>query len=322
MELLIVFCVGLFLSGFFSGSETGFYRATRTRLALDALDGDRTARGLLWLTNNPALFVATTLVGNNLANYLSSAAIVLATVELTGTSSTAMDLLVSTALSPVIFIYGELLPKNLFFRAPNQLLRLAGPMFLFFAVLFAPLAAILWVLGWILEKLLGESPARSQLGLVRRELKRVLSEGHDAGVLTPAQRQMAEGMFEVSTKMLDLFCLAPAQLAVVREHMSPREMIRIARRRRAPVVFVQNQRREFKGYVSVVDLHLAEAGNSLKPQPLERISRRTSSIEALHRMHTEDLPFAAVTDDRGQILGIVDARDLGERLLYAEDNAA
>ena len=75
--------LGLFLSAFFSGSETGFYRVTRMRLVLDAMGGDRTARGLLWLTNHPSMFIATALVGNNLANYLTSLAIVLGTQALT-----------------------------------------------------------------------------------------------------------------------------------------------------------------------------------------------------------------------------------------------
>ena len=73
---LLLFVVSILLSSFFSGSETGFYRATRVRLTMDALAGSWVARGLIWLTNNPALFVATTLVGNNLANFLTSHAVV------------------------------------------------------------------------------------------------------------------------------------------------------------------------------------------------------------------------------------------------------
>ncbi len=315
MAILLLLAIGLFLSAFFSGSETGFYRATRTKLALDTLDGDRIASGLLWLTNNPALFVATTLVGNNLANYMTSYAIVLGTAYCLGVHTNGVDLAVSILMSPMIFIYGELMPKNLFFHSPNQLLRLSGPLFLFFAILFAPLAAILWALGRVLEYLLGQSPTRTQLQLVRRELKRVLSEGHEAGVLLPTQRQMAEGMFEISTMSLDRFCVSTSRMAVVRESMSTMEMLRIARRFRSPVLFVQDQRRELKGFYHVVDLHLVEDQPKPRLRTIERISRRTSSIAALNKMHTEDLPFAAVTGDAGQIVGIVDARDLGERLL-------
>ena len=47
----------------------------RFTIALDAMGGDWIASRLLSLTNNPTLFVATTLIGNNLANYLTSYAI-------------------------------------------------------------------------------------------------------------------------------------------------------------------------------------------------------------------------------------------------------
>ena len=39
---VVLFLVGVFLSAFFSGSETGFYRATRVRLTMDAMSGDLT----------------------------------------------------------------------------------------------------------------------------------------------------------------------------------------------------------------------------------------------------------------------------------------
>ena len=67
ISLLVL--VGMLLSAYFSGTETGFYRASRVRLLLDGLDGDLISRLLLMLTNNPTMFVATTLIGNNLANW-------------------------------------------------------------------------------------------------------------------------------------------------------------------------------------------------------------------------------------------------------------
>jgi len=74
---LALLLLGIFLSGFFSGSETGFYRASRVRIVIASLDGDRMSKALVKLINNPALFVATTLIGNNVANYVTSLAIVL-----------------------------------------------------------------------------------------------------------------------------------------------------------------------------------------------------------------------------------------------------
>ncbi|MCG8653307.1 MAG: CNNM domain-containing protein, partial [Pirellulales bacterium] len=49
-----LFVVGLLLSAFFSGSETGLYRVSRTRLVLDALGGSRAAQGIVRLLNHPS----------------------------------------------------------------------------------------------------------------------------------------------------------------------------------------------------------------------------------------------------------------------------
>ena len=77
-----LFFLGLRLSAFFSGCETGFYRASFLRLTIDAQAGDRIAGRLLWFARNPGYFVATTLVGNNVANYLTTFAIGLAAATL------------------------------------------------------------------------------------------------------------------------------------------------------------------------------------------------------------------------------------------------
>ena len=110
----IVFFAGLLLSAFFSGTETGLYRVSRTRIVLDALSGSRSSRALVWLLNRPAIFVATALVGNNVANYLTSFAIVTLSGALIASGSLA-ELLGPILMTPVVFVFGELLPKYLFF---------------------------------------------------------------------------------------------------------------------------------------------------------------------------------------------------------------
>ena len=216
--ILLMLVAGVFLSAFFSGSETGFYRVTRVRLVIKALGGDRVARGLLWLTNNPALFVATTLIGNNVANYITSLAIVLSVQTVFGESALA-ELSAPIILAPLLFVYGELLPKNLFYYAPNKLLHRCGPLFLLFTLLFLPVAALLWLLGRALQSLVGEAPERVRLRLARSELAQVLEEGHHAGVLRPSQRRLAQGLF------------AAANVPVVRRSTPPGRMATVQPRR-------------------------------------------------------------------------------------------
>ena len=128
---IVLLIVGIGLSAFFSGSETGFYRASRLRIVMDALQGDKVSKRMLFLTNHPPLFVATALVGNNTANYITSLAIVLLAKSIIG-PGLLIELAASVFFSPVVFIYGELMPKHLFYQAPNSLLRMASRWFLVF----------------------------------------------------------------------------------------------------------------------------------------------------------------------------------------------
>ena len=122
----LLFLIGLTLSAFFSGCETGLYRVSRTRLVLDGLSGSASARGIVWLLNRPAMFVATTLVGNNLANYVTSLSMVMAVAAMFG-ANPSVELLGPVLMTPVVFVFGELLPKYLFYHAPVQTDQIGRP---------------------------------------------------------------------------------------------------------------------------------------------------------------------------------------------------
>lgn len=312
--------VGLFLSAFFSGSETGFYRVTRLRLVLDALAGDPVSRGLLWLANHPARFVATALVGNNLANYMTSLAIVIGTQRLVdalhaGHGHTA-ELIAPLLLAPVLFVYGELLPKNLFLQAPNRLLRRGGPLFLFCAGLFAPISFLLWGLSKVLERLVGEAPEQVRLTLARRELRRVLEEGHEAGILHPAQRGLAQGIFAVAHRPVTEFATPLEQLPRARSDMTKQEILRLARCYRVAVVPVESPHADkaLIGYLRVIDLGLSEADEVGPLRQLLAIPEDTSHVAALMQMQSAKESLARVVSADGRILGIVTTDRLREPL--------
>lgn len=316
LTIVIMLIAGVFLSAFFSGSETGFYRVSRVRLVIKALGGDRVARGLLWLTNNPSLFVATTLVGNNIANYMTSLAIVLAVQQAFGASFWA-EMAAPIVLAPLLFVYGELLPKNFFYHAPNTLLHRSGPLFFLFTLLFSPISILLWLLGRALERVVGESPETVRLRLARAELSRVLDEGHHAGVLRPAQRRLAQGLFSVANVPVIQVSTPPGRMATVRRGMKKSEAYRLARRHRLaaiPVEDGQGRDRKLVGYIRIIDLHLDDKPTVEDVRPLVEISATETHIAALIRLESSGEQLARVVDKSGAIVGLLNVRSLTEPL--------
>jgi putative hemolysin len=317
-SVFILAAVGLFLSALFSGLETGFYRATRVRLVLDALGGDLVARGLVWLTNHPTLFVATVLVGNNVANYLVSLSVVMGAQIARGGARHAAELIAPLVLAPVLFVYGELLPKNLFLQAPNRLLRLASPLFFVFLVLLLPASLLLWGLNWLVSRFVAEPPEQVRLTLARRELEQLLAEGQEAGILHSAQQSLARSIFALSGRPVSQFAVALADVPRARPDMSKEEVLRLAHRCRIADIPVEatGTRGELAGYVRAIELALDDSERIGPLRPLIAISSTANHIDAVVRMENAGQSLARVVDEQGQTVGILTAKSLRKSLFH------
>ena len=276
IPLILLLIVGILLSAFFSGAETGFYRVTRVRLAIEALSGSWVSQALLRLANQPTLFVATTLVGNNLANYTVSLSVVMASQLLYPTGGMWVKILGPILITPVVFLCGELLPKNLFYDAPNRLLKRCAPALLTCTVLFAPVTILLWAFGRVLQLLTKTSPQELRLTLARRELAELIAEGHEAGILRPVQQSLAQSMLAVAGKPVKSFALPASRVVRVTTTMSKSDVLRIAQRHKRTVLPVEDprQNRQLVGYLRMVDLYMDDS-----PELPEQSSPRWSGAD-------------------------------------------
>jgi CBS domain containing-hemolysin-like protein len=218
-------------------------------------------------------------------------------------------------LSPLIFVYCELLPKQLFFQAPNRLLRRSGPLLLLFAVLFSPVAAILWVLGWLVERALGQTPLRVQLALAGKELQRVLREGEQAGILHTAQRNLAQRVFDHAAENIQTRVTPLNRVLAVPLGAKAATAYHLARRQKSAVIPVHEPGgHRLIGYTRLIDLRLANADRVDSVRPLPRIARTESHLGALMQLQAAKADAALVEDRSGQVVGLVFASQLTESL--------
>ncbi len=307
----LLFLIGLMLSAFFSGSETGLYRVSRTRLVMDGLSGSRAARGIVWLLNHPAIFVATTLVGNNLANYLTSLAIVMGVVAMFGSVSSA-ELLGPILMTPIVFVFGELLPKYLFYHAPYRLITATRPFLLAAAVLFAPVSLLLGMLGRVLQLITGQTPFRLRLVMARGELDQVLRQGHEAGILAAGQRSLAQKLFEIGNQTAISFGVPADRFAVVDAPVDVAEARNKSRRKNHPIVLVRRAGRMI-GFLWYADLCVREPCLELKPVIRGRVSDR--HLQVLLRLYDAGSDVAVLFDELGDVRCVVTRRQLVQPLI-------
>ncbi len=297
---------GVLLSAFFSGSETGFYRVTRVRLLLDAKAGSWLARGLMVLISRPALVVATVLIGNNLANYLVSLGLVLTSQSLLVGVDESLRTMLPVLATPLLFIYGELLPKYMYFNAPYLLSMRGAPLMLICAVLFLPLSVLVMGLEWLLHRMLGNEPARSTFSLERQELQRVMLEGQEAGILQPIQHAIAQNLFTYGEKPVRQFAVPLRALPLVKITDSAEEIRAAARRAKQKYLGVLGQSgKELIGCYRVAELLVMSESDRVFPIPVLRVSAEASAIHVLTQLQAQPSPVAQLVDQRGSTLGVV-----------------
>ena len=99
----------LFLSAFFSGSETALTAASRGKLRTLADKGSLGAASALKVTEDSERLIGTVLLGNNLVNILAAALATSLFTRLFGDSGVALATLVMTLL---VLVFAEVMPKT------------------------------------------------------------------------------------------------------------------------------------------------------------------------------------------------------------------
>ena len=336
---LLLGFASLGLSAVFSGTETAFYRVSKLRLKLGALDGDTVAKRFLWFANNPGFFIATLLAGNNTANYgVSMAMVIFVGCLLSDAAGIYAELAATLILTPILFAWGEMFPKYLALNIPNKILRFFAPIVFAACWIFLPLTVLLWAINKIIAFILKKTDDAISLSLGRRELSSILGEGKDTGILSDTQRQLAEGIFSCSDRFVKDYTVPQSQLPTITTAMTPEFVLAIARKSRQLALPVYEadavpENHDLPiGYVRNIDLEIA-VRHQLDEQtrqllqllqtelPLRstvELSSRHSLLTGLILLQTMQSAFGCVVDEHRRCLGFIGADQLRDVLLGKE----
>ena len=312
------FLIGMQLSAFFSGSETGFYRVSQLQLALQRQQGDPAARRLCGFLDHPEKFVSTTLIGNNVANYLTTLAIGIFVAQLAGPNGSlgTMKVTATLMLTPVVFIFGELIPKSLYYRAPLSLLRKRSLLFQIFYVLFLPLSLPLTLLASTMTRASRTSGPRVDLVFGRTRLFGLLEAGKREGIITRIQGRLADNLMKSSTRSLRSLMEPPSTAVTVPEQASRDSVLRAARRRSAGWVFLdpEDGSQPWTTCVRTATLLLSHQSVRQVSEPVLSFDVTTAPLVILEELYRQHVVIGVVVDD-GEVVGIVRRDRLSEQLL-------
>ncbi|MCO4774224.1 MAG: HlyC/CorC family transporter [Deltaproteobacteria bacterium] len=190
MGLLIVLLCAL-SEGFFSGSEIALVSADKVKIRAMREEGSSSGRLLASFLEAPEPILTTTLIGTNLSTVTGTTVFALMLSQHWGLEGGLWTVLL---LSPLLLLFGELVPKSVYRRYSSEIAPVVIRPLLFLSKVFAPAVWIVQALMVALLRALG-ADEENTLSVSRDELRLLLDRSETADV-EEDEREMIHRIFD------------------------------------------------------------------------------------------------------------------------------
>ncbi len=293
----VVLCViGIGGSALCSGLETGFYTLNRIRLRLRIGEGDKWAALAGRELAEPDRALTTLLIWNSVFDYLGSLGLT-AILLAVGFAEGWVIVLQVLVLTPILLIFAESLPKELFrVRADNLTCRLSLLVWLLRWVSWPVLAIVLWF-ARIASRAAGAGPR--EIG-ERRRIASLLKEGVLHGAISPLQASLIDDAMELAQTPIGDLGVSIARTACVQDDADGPQLATAARKAGTDPVVILHQDGRVRALVDPLDIGL---GRTEQTQPL-RLDAGLGTRDALAEMAGQGVRAAVLTRN-GRDVGVI-----------------
>lgn len=207
---LILIAILTLVNAFFASAEMAIVSLNRNRIRMLAEEGDKKAKLIEKLLEEPTKFLSTIQVGITLAGFFSSAAAatgisgqlgeVLAAYHVSYGQQISL-VVVTILLSYVTLVFGELFPKRVALQKSEAIAMFSVRPILWVSKLANPFIKLLSVSTSLLMKLVGMDASDLEEKVSREEIRSLVEVGQEHGVLNETEKEMINSIFEFDDKV-------------------------------------------------------------------------------------------------------------------------
>jgi putative hemolysin len=318
--MLIALC--LLGQALFAGAETAFISASFLRLTRRARQGSRSARRVLGSLQEPESVLSTLLLGTNLFIVAGSTLATDLCLRLLGETGPVVSTAVMTVL---VLVFGEVIPKTLFrYQADRLVLLVVGPLKASQRILHPAV----WLLSGIaraMVRIVGGKQMPGSSGLGREEIKILVREGEQFGVLRAREGQMMRHTLSLHAVRATEIMVPASALPSLRRDDTVGEARALMSSAGVELLPVWDEARSrVVGRIDAVDLLMApeEDRISRRVRPLGMVSAAATIETILPVLKSSPGAMAVVSDRHGHTLGLVRLGDVVDRILQGPRSGA
>ena len=330
--ILLVFLI--FLNSVFAGAEIAVLSMNEPKMKEMAEEGDHRAQILMKITEQPAYFMTAIRVTITTAGFLQSAfaaeyfaqpmtaALLKAGVDVPQNILKIVCMIIVTILlSYVSLLFGELVPRRLGMKNPDELsLKLAGMLKIALLAVWPATALLTATANGVLH-LMGIRPKEKEDQATEDEIRMLLSEGNEQGSIQQEESEMIQNVFDLDDTDADEICTHRRDVVVLYMEDSDEKWEQVIRDNRHTfypicgeneddIVYILDTRDYFRLNSREREVVLKKA---CYPPFFVPESMRANLI--FREMREKRDYFSVVLDEYGCFVGIVTLHDLVETLV-------
>ncbi|MGB2630148.1 MAG: hemolysin family protein [Candidatus Omnitrophota bacterium] len=311
---ITVFIILLFVSAFFSGSETAFLSLGKIKLRQIETLRHPAANRIVKLVSDTHKLLITILVGNTLVNIAASSIFAGIFYKAFGEKGVGLSIV---AMILIILIFGEVTPKMYALTHAETVSFLASLPLLFFRKLFAPLRWILGAISQAIVRSLGLKIPSKRAKITEQEIKSLFSIGKEKGIVKEKERDMIYSILEFKDLNAADIMTPRIDMAALDMNLSGDELVKNTK---------EGQYSRLPVYVHTFDnivgiIHAKDF--LLNPDtPIKDIVKEPFFVpesmridDLLNQLQKRHIHMAIVTDEYGVTSGLVTIEDILEEIV-------
>ena len=216
----------LFLSAFFSGSETALFSLSKTQIERFRQGNGKSGTIAARLLDTPRKLLITILVGNMFVNVASASLIASFATDMLGNKGVGIAVGVTTAL---LLIFGEITPKTIAVHNAESFSKLVAYPINLFSKLIFPLRIVLRIVTNFLMKFMGGDNIPVEDRLTTEELRVMVNIAEEEGSIRLREKEMLNAIFDLKNITAAEIMVPRTEMTCISEDSTVQQMFDLSR---------------------------------------------------------------------------------------------